>query len=66
MKKRILTLLLGLALLAGLTVPALAAGVTVRCVSPADDLGVVQVYGDAPRWSLRSPRMPEPWWRAPR
>ena len=48
MKKRILTLLLGLALLAGLTVPALAAGVTVRCVSPADDLGIVQVYGEAP------------------
>lgn len=48
MKKRILTLLLALALLAGLTVPALAAGVTVRCVSPADDLGIVQVYGEAP------------------
>lgn len=48
MKKRILTLLLALALLAGLTVPALAAGVSVRCISPADDLDVVQVYGDAP------------------
>ena len=48
MKKRILTLLLGLALLAGLTVPALAAGVSVRCISPTDDLDVVQVYGDAP------------------
>ena len=48
MKKRVLTLLLGLALLAGLTVPALAAGVTVRCISPADDLGIVQVYGEAP------------------
>ena len=48
MKKRILTLLLALALLAGLTVPALAAGVSVRCISPTDDLDVVQVYGDAP------------------
>ena len=48
MKKRILTLLLALALLAGLTVPALAAGVPVRCISPTDDLDVVQVYGDAP------------------
>ena len=44
MKKRILSLLLGLALLAGLTVPALAAGASVSCDSPADVDGIVQLY----------------------
>lgn len=48
MKKRILSLLLGLALLAGLTVPALAAGASVSCDSPADVDGIVQLYGEAP------------------
>lgn len=49
MKKQIVSLLLALALLAGLAVPAMAAGASVRCISPTDDLGVVQVYGDAPK-----------------
>lgn len=58
MKKRMLTLLLSLALLAGLTVPAMASGVSVRCISPTDDLDVVQVYGDAPivKFEVTKPR----------
>ena len=69
MRKRIKSLLLSLVLCMGLTVPALAADLsltdmdivpTVRCTSTADQDGVIQLSEDAPILPLRSPRVQTP------